>query len=1052
MPNMKASIINFNTGLVLDKDSEELPIDSMSQLTGVDTFNTTRCIGRKGEEVHYSASYDRVYALNLKNKEYAIATSSSNYVFLLDDFINDPRAVASWTSPHTVNSVSASNNSMFLSMDDEAWIMRPEESSNILLPAECKRPFADIIRDYADGEYNGSYYYAVVKNSKIIHKFDPAETNPTITMLDLTDDLDENISSIFVANGNFYLDCSISLNSTGIEAGKLYKSSDLVTFIELNLSLDVNDDFRGVIKDIGYGGEYHTQLWFLVAPEKSFAPHISGHKFLSLSSASDTTYTTTGDTISLIDRTPQFTLLSSADHVSTAMIGSDNYDDWLATLGTQIVIRKAADNTVAYVDYYKNGVQNSITTVTAGDKIISDYYVFEGVGSYFWLDTVERRTLFNIPKKCLYPGGEAYFSAYVTGYRVDGYKIILGKYSSTSTTWNGYSGIYYTNEVTNQRIIIKTSTAMGSLIQGQYTGKGNGAYPLDTVENYPMVAQTPYSLLWFGGETCPNDFDKSYSSVKQSTDMRTYWIDTDAQTINNMPYVPASFAEAKMALTSPITYFNESVYDFNTNVGSPTLVTKTFAITDLDIFEDPIMLRNSGEILCNDNFGEQRMFAFDTALNDTEVFDGIPAIWSTTLNSPASSGNISTANNRKYKLSLEYDGYQESCLSYESITEDFDATSEDFVKNIDIEITFNEALNSRVSRVLLYVKANDLDSYRLCDYSTRRGTFYKFNDSGATGATYDSLANLSETDTTSIMPVKYMKWSNGYMFALGAGKKEFVDIDNYLFRSIAGKACVFNWSVDYLPLDEKYHSIVEFNGRLMLLGVNSIATVNIEGMYLEKIEYGIGCIDKYSFCNTPYGICIAGQKNVYMYDGFQSQSLADNIKGTGTTAYEQFIKTSGNLSVNYNLADECIYVTNDGQATSTFVYSLKNKRWSMVDLNGVTTIDSEGNLYSITNTVNLVGTDTDTKNFTFLTNKIYFGDSNRDKFIQRIRFNGVGSFNYVITSDTTPFSGTIATGSTSAEINIKQTTRFLTIEITGVAGTSIPQIDSIQILYRMRGK
>tara|TARA_R110000803_G_scaffold158954_1_gene223160 strand:- start:1097 stop:4789 length:3693 start_codon:yes stop_codon:yes gene_type:complete len=297
-----------------------------------------------------------------------------------------------------------------------------------------------------------------------------------------------------------------------------------------------------------------------------------------------------------------------------------------------------------------------------------------------------------------------------------------------------------------------------------------------------------------------------------------------------------------------------------------------------------------------------------------------------------------------YRVSLVYDGYQESTLltvqqSY------YNATS--FVDGFTMLITLSESWvpPDRVASISVYRADDtaDVDSpaglYRFVEEvplvafsedSTSGDYTYSVRDDGSTQGSYGALNGIAETLTSLYLEYTVCASLNGYMFAGNCRHPKFDSAENYIFRSQPGKFSTFDWSKDFAQLDFIPKAIAGFMGKLYIFGDSKTSILNPETLIIEDEIDGVGCVGPKALKITPTGIYWFDQNNIY--------SANPQIKKLGTTILKQeefgwagltFDEKSSAVSgYDSNRHNFLVYFTKGGD-NRVWSYSITTNRWDL---------------------------------------------------------------------------------------------------------------------------
>ena len=308
--------------------------------------------------------------------------------------------------------------------------------------------------------------------------------------------------------------------------------------------------------------------------------------------------------------------------------------------------------------------------------------------------------------------------------------------------------------------------------------------------------------------------------------------------------------------------------------------------------------------------------------------------------------------NVKYKISLLYDGYQESPLSpfFYDKTMTADKASQDVTVNIDENFEFNP----RVTHIVVYRKNTPNDLYRLVkevplDSKTwiNESNINKFTfRDDKRFASYAALTGINEERVTTSLNYALSAQINDELFVTLAWHKDAEDdVKKYVYKSKPGNFSQFDYKKDFLVLPNIPTALASFNGKIYAFDRNNTYVINPQQMFIEDTFEGVGCLSQDAFVVTEFGMCFADANNIYLHNGSIAKPIGTNILDVST--YEG-INLGWQKSVEYseNTLDVDPFVFYDGQTNSfvcfvhassdvnpdssvskAWVYSISRNRW-----------------------------------------------------------------------------------------------------------------------------
>ena len=245
--------------------------------------------------------------------------------------------------------------------------------------------------------------------------------------------------------------------------------------------------------------------------------------------------------------------------------------------------------------------------------------------------------------------------------------------------------------------------------------------------------------------------------------------------------------------------------------------------------------------------------------------------------------------NIKYKVSLLYDGYQESPLSsfFYDKTMTADRSSHDVTVNIDENFTFNP----RVTHIVVYRKNTDSDLYRLVKevpldskvWINEDGVNkFTFRDSKRF-ASYAALTGINEERETFSLNYSLSAQINDQLFVGLAWHKDAEDdTKKYVYKSKPGNFSQFDYKNDFLVLPNIPTALASFNGKIYAFDRNNTYVINPQQMFIEDTFEGVGCLSQDAFVVTEFGMCFADVNNIYLHNGSIAKPIGTNILDVST--------------------------------------------------------------------------------------------------------------------------------------------------------------------------
>lgn len=324
----------------------------------------------------------------------------------------------------------------------------------------------------------------------------------------------------------------------------------------------------------------------------------------------------------------------------------------------------------------------------------------------------------------------------------------------------------------------------------------------------------------------------------------------------------------------------------------------------------------------------------------------------------------------RFKLSFDYDGYQESPLSEQYV----DLTAADY-EYVDVKIIAYQAsslvysYNKRLTAVNIYLaesvdaEASGLEGFKLMQkvplvssafsltaayyaaynygwalpyLNMNLGNFalkfvssiagnsastgadkvmqgYKIYSPTIKGALYSQVTGRADSLKNTILNYSLSCQTNGYHFVAKAYHAEIKEIANQmLFRSDLGCYDCFNWSTNFLNLPFVPLQIAAFQSKIYVFGDNKILRVNPD-LFIEETYQGVGIAANLVPLVTDSAIYWFDKNSVYMFDGKQILDIGIPIKGSYDSSFKSFANTIGTGDTSpiivYSAEKKCIVFT-----------------------------------------------------------------------------------------------------------------------------------------------
>ena len=300
-----------------------------------------------------------------------------------------------------------------------------------------------------------------------------------------------------------------------------------------------------------------------------------------------------------------------------------------------------------------------------------------------------------------------------------------------------------------------------------------------------------------------------------------------------------------------------------------------------------------------------------------------------------------------YKISMMYDGYQESNLSLETVIDAGTTTD----TSIDITINDKNQIPDRASGIKIYRAENSASSatspvsvYRLVKYLTfasgwaDSGTTAKTQtmvDKGTKGASYEAESGLPETLLGTLPYYSLSAQLNNQHYIGNCTHSGYIDdASSYVFVSKVGKFDVFDWVVDFIKLPTVPTALQAFAGRIFAFDKTN--TYRVRGgndLYIEDIFEGVGCLNDDAIVSTDFGLFFADNNNIYQHNGQTAEPIGEAIVRGDSTYSWQNRDTSYYTRAMYDAKRRSVYFTfKAGSNYFAWAWNIPRKRWDLLSI------------------------------------------------------------------------------------------------------------------------
>ena len=380
---------------------------------------------------------------------------------------------------------------------------------------------------------------------------------------------------------------------------------------------------------------------------------------------------------------------------------------------------------------------------------------------------------------------------------------------------------------------------------------------------------------------------------------------------------------------------------------------------------------------------------------------------------------VNTNNTIYYKVSFLYDSFQESPLS-ERIASNI--MMDPAAGRLTVNINDVAQFNNRITHINIYtadnsyIEPSEVDGlkgfrnynkepdgfYRLVkqvrldetwsdyveeSYTALEGKTKAIIDQAKTFGSYESLNDISETLENTAVNYSMSTVINSANYVAGCSHLQVENADNYIFKSKPFMYDQFDWSENYLRIENTPTAIGSFGGRIYLFDDNNTYKVNPDQFYIEDTFGGVGCINKDAMAISEFGLCFADRNNIYLHNGSQPQAIGARIlKSDNGTGYQELLDEDTfmpKILFDGERKAFAVFVTAD----KVWMYSLIQQRWdlwSATECKGGFAGKKGEIFYSDgTNLLHQGGGDTN-KTFQFISKKIAVGSDTQPKKFYRL--------------------------------------------------------------------
>ena len=400
--------------------------------------------------------------------------------------------------------------------------------------------------------------------------------------------------------------------------------------------------------------------------------------------------------------------------------------------------------------------------------------------------------------------------------------------------------------------------------------------------------------------------------------------------------------------------------------------------------------------------------------------------FSTTNSGSSGTGDLQDGYTYFYKTTMIYDGYQESPLSLET-SMDSDHTD---TRDNTLTVTVNDytQVPDRCSAVKVYRAENPASAattpisvYRLIKVIPFSKAWaisgvsrvFTFDDSGIKGASYEAESGLAETLEGTLPRYALSTQLNNQHYIGKCWHDGYVDdATSYVFVSKVGKFDVFDWLVDFIKLPTVPTALTSFAGRVYAFDeLNTYrmrGSAGGQGLYIEDIFEGVGCLNDDAVVSTDFGMFFADNKNIYQHNGKSAEPIGEAIvRGDSTYSWQNRDKDYHTRAM-YDATRRSVYFTfKAGSNYYAWAWNIPRKRWDMLSFADAEGTSQPKGFYVLNDTSLNIGTGSAVINFlggatkrlwTWVSKDLTMGNDTQQKSIKKLLLPSRIKANYSINS------------------------------------------------------
>lgn len=436
-----------------------------------------------------------------------------------------------------------------------------------------------------------------------------------------------------------------------------------------------------------------------------------------------------------------------------------------------------------------------------------------------------------------------------------------------------------------------------------------------------------------------------------------------------------------------------------------------------------------------------------------------------------------------YRVSCMYDGFQESPLSAEIDNGSNLQTAQN--RTITLKILNASVIRPRLSHINIYrakggTATREDESYRLVkSVSLNSGAWvingdgrdYVYTDTNTSEASYEAINNISEELEHTTVNYSLSTVVNNCLMVADAWVDGIEDASSYIFQSEPGNYSQFNWSKNYLILEESPIALSSFQGKLFAFTKSKTYTINPSGMYVEDVFDGVGCIGPKAVAVSEFGMCFADANNIYLHDGRKPIPIGDGILRGNDFAWqnkklssEHYFAGEKGVKVAYfgKTGSYLIIFRDSNDNTKCLVYTLKRKRWDLWEIPNIYSLSPTGDgkliLACENNLINYQGHSSNKRSWSWTSKKFNFGQVTQLKKLKKLNISSKGDISSenvdlkLNNSSSTTTSNTISYGGSyyQEEYSPSGNKDFYNAQVIFSEITGTKTVDGFGLLFRKK--